>query len=370
MKTLYLFEAGKLAVTTVLLFTFFAWSCEKEDGNPSLQSIPPTVNAGVDKVITLPESMVFLAGSASDSDGTVKAQHWTLVSGPGTPTLQNADSVTLSVSNLVEGTYIFRLTAVDNEALGNSDDVSVIVNPALTDPNAAKVVKITYSALDYQDMTYDDEGKIVTYYTQWQFVQNDPSMIKKITYRFHYNEAGQVKQLTTDEAGYPVNYYYKNGVLEKTEELNYKNEVGVRRYYTFEGSRLKEERWETNIAAGDMEKYTIRFDYDTKGNVIRESTFKPAKSGNGEEIYNITEYSDFDDKKNPDNALMRFPYLPGVKIHVNNPGKKVFKSANGTVISTEVYIYQYGVNRYPSQKKRKIYANGASPELTGVYSYN
>lgn len=370
MKTLHLFEAGKLAVTTVLLFTFFAWSCEKENRNPSSQSIPPTVNAGPDKVVTLPEAMVLLTGSVSDSDGTVKAQHWTLVSGPGTPTLQNEDSVTLSVSNLIEGAYIFRLTAVDDQALGNSDDISVIVNPALTDPTATKVVKITYSSIDYQAMTYDDYGKIITFHSQWQFVQNDPSVVKEINYRFHYNEAGQIRQLTTDDASSPVNYYYKNGVLERTEELNYKNEVDARCYYTFEGNRLKEEHWETNSAAGDMEKYTIRFDYDNKGNVIKESTFVPAKSGYGEELSETTEYSDFDDKKNPDNVLVRHPYLPWVKMHVNNPGKKVFKIADGTIVSTEVYTYQYGVNGYPLQKKRKVYANGASSELIGVYSYN
>ncbi len=89
----------------------------------------PTANAGADRNITLPTSVVTLPGSATDPDGTIASYFWSQISGPTTALLSNRTTNTLTASTLSQGTYVFRLTATDNAGATNTDDVIVIVNP-------------------------------------------------------------------------------------------------------------------------------------------------------------------------------------------------------------------------------------------------
>ncbi|MRI02446.1 T9SS type A sorting domain-containing protein, partial [Kriegella sp. EG-1] len=89
----------------------------------------PVANAGEDKTITLPTNSVELVGSGTDSDGTIDSYAWTKVSGPNGEFLNGANSSTLTVGNLVEGTYVFRLTVTDSEDATAFDEVIVIVQP-------------------------------------------------------------------------------------------------------------------------------------------------------------------------------------------------------------------------------------------------
>ncbi|MFD2999547.1 PA14 domain-containing protein [Pontibacter toksunensis] len=86
----------------------------------------PTANAGPDKTITSPSNSVILSGSGSDSDGSISSYSWTKVSGPSA-TLSGASTVSLTANNLLEGTYVFRLTVKDNGGLTASDDATVTV---------------------------------------------------------------------------------------------------------------------------------------------------------------------------------------------------------------------------------------------------
>jgi rhamnogalacturonyl hydrolase YesR len=90
----------------------------------------PVANAGSDQTITLPASTVTLNGSGTDADGTITAYKWEKFSGPLQFTLANATTQALRASNLVQGTYVFRLTVTDNAGAIANDDVVVVVNPA------------------------------------------------------------------------------------------------------------------------------------------------------------------------------------------------------------------------------------------------
>ncbi|MEJ7911576.1 MAG: carbohydrate-binding protein, partial [Chitinophagaceae bacterium] len=107
---------------------------ELGSGTTAPSNVPPTANAGSDKTITLPVSSVQLSGSASDADGTVATLRWTKVSGPASGTFSDNTVATTTVSGLTAGTYVYRLTATDNSGAAGFDDVSVIVNPAVTPP--------------------------------------------------------------------------------------------------------------------------------------------------------------------------------------------------------------------------------------------
>lgn len=99
------------------------------------QNAAPSVNAGADTTITLPNN-VSLTGSASDDgqpSGTLTTQ-WTKISGPGTVSFANAGATSTTATFSQAGTYVLRLTANDG-SLQSSDDVTVQVEAAPTPGN-------------------------------------------------------------------------------------------------------------------------------------------------------------------------------------------------------------------------------------------
>jgi hypothetical protein len=94
-------------------------------------NVLPVVSAGGDKNLTLPTNSTYMQGTASDSDGYVASYQWSKVSG-STATLSGATTSKLTVSNLVSGTYKFRLTVKDNKGATKYDEVNVYVNTSTT----------------------------------------------------------------------------------------------------------------------------------------------------------------------------------------------------------------------------------------------
>ncbi len=90
----------------------------------------PIANAGANIVITLPVNSTTLNGTATDADGTIAGYAWTRVSGPATYTFGTAGAATTTLTGLVQGTYVFRLTVTDNSGATATDDVNVTVNAA------------------------------------------------------------------------------------------------------------------------------------------------------------------------------------------------------------------------------------------------
>ena len=92
-------------------------------------NISPVASAGVDQTITLPTSSIALAGSGTDSDGTIASHVWSQISGPNTATITTSTSYTSTVTSLIAGTYVLRLTVTDNLGATGIDDIQIIVNP-------------------------------------------------------------------------------------------------------------------------------------------------------------------------------------------------------------------------------------------------
>ena len=92
----------------------------------------PTVNAGVDQNITLPNT-ASLAATTSD-DGLPNPPHsvsltWSKVSGPGTVTFGNPNLASTTAAFSAAGVYVVRLTASDS-LLSTSDDLQITVASA------------------------------------------------------------------------------------------------------------------------------------------------------------------------------------------------------------------------------------------------
>ncbi len=145
----------------------------------SLQLLAPLANAGEDIIITLPLSTTSLDGIGTDSDGTIISVHWVQVGNtPSIATISDTASLAPFISDLIEGTYTFAFTVVDNDGLFDSDTVLVIVNPAVNvapTANAGADISIllpTNSAVLNGSGT-DADGTIVSY--AWEQVGSTPN---------------------------------------------------------------------------------------------------------------------------------------------------------------------------------------------------
>jgi hypothetical protein len=88
---------------------------------------PPTVDAGSDDSITLPDDTVTLNGTVVDPDDT-PITTWTKVSGPGLVAFGNAGAIDTTATFSGAGTYVLRLTADDGVNNPVSDDVTITVH--------------------------------------------------------------------------------------------------------------------------------------------------------------------------------------------------------------------------------------------------
>ncbi len=83
------------------------------------------------QTITLPVSTVTLTGTATGNNGaTISSVAWTKVSG-GAATITTATNLSTTVTGLVAGAYVFKLTATDKNGLTNSASVNITVNAAV-----------------------------------------------------------------------------------------------------------------------------------------------------------------------------------------------------------------------------------------------
>ncbi|MFK7904077.1 MAG: LamG-like jellyroll fold domain-containing protein, partial [Chitinophagales bacterium] len=117
----------------------------------------PIVEAGENQVLILPNNEADLAAMASDPDNSPSAltHTWSKVSGAGTVTFGDANSLTTAATFSQEGIYVLRLTASDGDET-ITDDLEVLVDPAL------KQGGYTYAWSQYdanefapQDITFD-----------------------------------------------------------------------------------------------------------------------------------------------------------------------------------------------------------------------
>lgn len=130
-------------------------------------NISPVVNAGTDQSITAPTSVVTLSGSASDPDGSISSHTWTKISGTG-GTITSPNNFSTTVTGLTVGTYVFRLTATDNQALTGFDEVTILVNPAINinpvaDAGADQVITYPTTSVTLTGSGTDADGTIVAY---------------------------------------------------------------------------------------------------------------------------------------------------------------------------------------------------------------
>jgi major membrane immunogen (membrane-anchored lipoprotein) len=97
--------------------------------NPPL-NIPPAANAGTNQTITLPINTATINGSGRDSDGTISSYSWIKILGPSSGTINNQNSASATIINLLEGVYQFELQVTDDKGAVGRDTVQITINAA------------------------------------------------------------------------------------------------------------------------------------------------------------------------------------------------------------------------------------------------
>ena len=126
--------------------------------NPA-PNIPPTANAGPDRVITLPVNTTTLLGSGVDPDGSIASYAWIKISGPLSGTINNPAAQSPVLNGLSQGEYQYQLTVTDNSGATDKDTVRVTVNsPVNIPPTAHAGIDITIT-LPVNSATLDGSGE-------------------------------------------------------------------------------------------------------------------------------------------------------------------------------------------------------------------
>lgn len=140
---------------------------------------PPVANAGVDQTLTLPTNSTTVDGSGStDAEAPIVGYLWTQLSGPNTALISNPNTVSTTISGVVEGSYVFRLRVTDSVGDTAVDAMQItVVQPVLPPSANADTNRVLYlpansTTLNGSGTAYF--GATITGY-QWTEVGGNPS---------------------------------------------------------------------------------------------------------------------------------------------------------------------------------------------------
>jgi hypothetical protein len=135
----------------------------KSSTTSTTSNIAPVANAGSDKVVVLPTTSIAITGSGNDSDGSISSYAWSKISG-GSVSITGNTTNTLKLSNLLAGTYVFRLTVKDSKGAIDTDDMTVIVNHApVAKAGSDRTVTLPLASLTLTGSGTDSDGTIASY---------------------------------------------------------------------------------------------------------------------------------------------------------------------------------------------------------------
>lgn len=217
-------------------------------------------------------------------------------------------------------------------------------------PANALVKQLKWTDLDHITFTYNALNQVQQVRSQWQYVQGDPTQIKSITYDLEYDAQHKPVRIST-EGGLDAKYFYDGERLVKSQELNQQGKVMKEVTYSYTNNRISQELWRIPaVVAGEPDDiYKHVFAYDSKGNLNKIAVYEQ-KENLQYILIETTEYSDFDDKINPTSWMLRYPYLPQMRLQFNNPRKEVRKTTDSTPRTT-TYAYEYNQAGVPISKQ-------------------
>ena len=93
---------------------------------------PPVVGSGVNQYISTATSTLY--GVVHQQEFTITSSTWSKVSGPAGGTITSPSALTSGITSLVNGTYVYRLSATNSAGLTSTNDVEVVVSATNAPP--------------------------------------------------------------------------------------------------------------------------------------------------------------------------------------------------------------------------------------------
>jgi lysophospholipase L1-like esterase len=210
-------------------------------------NVPPVVNAGANKTITLPVNSIQLNGTATDADGTISSIQWTKISGPSFEII-GANTLNPMVSGLQEGTYIFQLTATDDSSATASDEIQLTVQPEPAAPVGGQQIKVNiYGGVN----AYNNSE-----WNNW----NTSSSLTSAFFRYSDGGASTVRGLLSSQQGVSDNSTPYPVTMAPVEVGRYASNASVDRTLTLSG-------------LDNSKTYTLEIFCSRRGSIINTTRF-------------------------------------------------------------------------------------------------
>jgi RHS repeat-associated protein len=183
---------------------------------PASVNLPPSVNAGQNQSVVLPQAVNLSAQVSDDGlpNGTI-ASRWTRLGGPGQVIFGNEFALSTEATFTLPGTYVLRLTASDS-ALTTSSDVIVTVLQAGNQPpraNAGSDQVISVHALATLTGSGDDDGLPAgILFFQWM-VLSGPGNVS------FTNTNGAISASFSDPGNYVFRFRVSDSQLSATDDV-------------------------------------------------------------------------------------------------------------------------------------------------------
>ena len=128
-------------------------------------NLPPIANAGPNQSITSSSTTLNGSGS-SDPDGTITSYAWSMVSGPNSPNIVSATSVSTSVTGMIGGVYLFNLNVTDDDGATASDQVQITVQvnqPPVANAGPNQAITLPTSSVTVNGSASTDDIAVTGY---------------------------------------------------------------------------------------------------------------------------------------------------------------------------------------------------------------
>ncbi|MGV3556900.1 hypothetical protein [Larkinella arboricola] len=244
------------------------------------------------------------------------------------------------------------------DSTGTGDPVSVY-----------KSMKISYSALDFQEIQYDATGTPVRYTTQYMYNQGTGD-VKRTVYSLQYGADQRLNRI--DQTLYLGNkqiattytlYHYTGNQVDRTEEFAVDGTLLVSRTYRYSAAGQLVQLDQKSRNSKNALRRT--FQYDGKGNLTTMSDFYNVAPDGGYALELTFTFEDYDNQKHVENLMATTPFLPAVTFRTNNYHTKIVRSKDGKEISRETVDYVHNAKGLPTQRV----TSGAGGKLTATYTY-
>ncbi|NCT93013.1 MAG: hypothetical protein GXC72_01200 [Chitinophagaceae bacterium] len=220
-----------------------------------------------------------------------------------------------------------------------------VPTPAVPGIESMKVKEIRNGVNDYQQFFYNSNGQLIKYQVEFSSGTGQPS-----TYYVNLEYTnGQVSKATMP-SGFS-NYIYTDGKLSSIESFTNTGAKISSAALIINNKQQLVEMKETfgNPIPGGVVETKVIYVYNEQGNLIRKDYY--TRETGSQFVYTESSiFENYDNKKIPQAFARAEFFLPNCVLMVNNPGRIISKSANGTINRIDRFEYQYNTEGYPTQR--------------------